>query len=203
MAKNNEKNTGMNVPLMSGVGKGPAGNVPRAPASKKVETSAENQEKNKSPEEEVDKAEQYRKRLKDAGITPAKAREILDEVLHNGAYVRQIKLAANFVVELATRVYGDTVRVSRVIESEAPAFGMHVNDIIARYNLAASLHRYGNTTFTARDPKDSEKDEAAFQERLSFVMGLPEPVIRRLLDELNRFDDEMSFILSEGAIEDF
>lgn len=192
------KSTEMKVPLLAGVGVGPAGNAPRVAREELVEETPD-----VPLEKGKDKAELYRERLRKAGITETEARKVMDEVLFGGAHIRSVHLTPEFQVELTTRAYGDTLRVMRVLEAEAPTFQMHVNDVIARYNLAASLHRYGDTAFSSRDAKDAAKDEEAFQERLDFILSLPEMAVRRLIDELTKFDTELSLIFSEGSVEDF
>lgn len=200
--------TEMKVPLAGGVGVGPAGNtkrgkvVPDTSSPREVESKITPEEVPKEKELQ-DKAESYRSRLKQVGLTEAGARSILDAVLFKGSYSRVVPLTDNFDVEFGTRSMSDTMRAMRVVEAEAPAFQMHISDIVARYNLSASLNRYGEKLLPPRVVDDEAADEAAFQERLAFVLQLPEISARRLIDALRRFDAELAVVFSEGSIEDF
>ena len=204
--KKEEKQAGaqptMSIPLLGGSGVGPVGNRPReAKPEKEPEVPAEKAKA--AVGDTQNPALSYQERLRKAGITEEHARRVVDTVLIGEQYLHEVDLTPNLTVVFTTRVYKDTQRVSRVLEAEAPTFDMHVNDLIARYNLAASLHQYGSTRFSPRNPDDDEKDVEAFDERLRFIMRLPEVAVRRLFDELNKFDREINVIFSEGVVQDF
>jgi hypothetical protein len=211
------KKVEMTVPLLVGEGAGPPTNTrraaikadaPKAPPESEPDTSSEEEEDGedtKSKEKNTkDKVLTYQERLKKAGITEVHAREVMDAVLFGNDYRETISLRENFSVVLHTRSYADTLRLMRVIEAEAPTFPMHTNDIIARYNVCASLAQWGNNIFTSppksATPKEIEED---FDERLKFIFGLREIAINKLIDMVARFDKKMAIIFSEGSIEDF
>ena len=209
--KKDNKTQEMSVPLLVGEGKGPPTNTRRVPpkpeasevppemeASEGADSDAEKKEDSK------EKTQTYWERLKAADITETHAREVMDAVLFENDYRETIYLRENFPVVLHTRAYEDTLRLMRVVEAENPTFPMHVNDIIARYNVCASLVQYGNKIITLpAEDATSQEIEENFEARLNFIFGLREIAISKLINLVARFDKKMAVIFSEGAIEDF
>lgn len=184
--------------------KGPKDNSPRV--SKPTEDTPEKTEEKKEDATPVDKAKAYQEGLEAAGIKVEEAREILDDVLFKQGYNEVVKVGGKLPVTLRTRVYNDSQRVMHFLESEAPTFPMHVSDLVARYNVAASLGAYGDKVFEfpIEEGKVTVQDvEDAFHVRLRFIMALPTPVIDRLITLTGDFDRKVAAAFADGAPEDF
>jgi len=206
MSKETKKTSGVLLPG-GGIGEGPTGNRPRNQAPKSVEDSKS------TPEQKVEDSTKeaqkptspktYAERLAEAGLTLEEARKIQDTLLFERQYIKEVQLSPSFSIRLASRRYGDTTRLLRALEAERPSFAVHTDDLMARYNIAASLEGYGSRSFTPRDFSDASKDEDAFQERLEFVRTLPDVTVRRISHALAKFDNELAAVLSDGAVGDF
>lgn len=134
--------------------------------------------------------------LKRVDLEKSEARLIMDTLLANGYYEESIKLG-KITVKIRTRSYQDTLRAQRMLEVEQPQYPLSVNELLARYNVAASIVAYGSTVFVKEDPED------AFQERMDFLMKLPGVVFQRLHEMVFKFDQKISAVFAEGAPEDF
>ncbi len=203
--KEGNKTMEMAVPLLTGAGKGPPNNPRRVrrPVETPEAASAPLPKEETKEEETKEKTPTYVERLAAAKISVTHAREVMDAVLFNGTYEETTPLRPNFPVVIQTRAYGDTLRLMRVMEAENPTFPMHINDIIARYNVCASLVQYGETVFSPPKEKTPIALADNFEERLQFLYGLPEIVINKLIDLVARFDKKVAIIFSEGSIQDF
>ncbi len=147
----------------------------------------------------------YEERLKQAGIDKAKAAEIVDAVLMKGFYAEDIKITSRIKARLRTRNARDTRRAQEILEAQRFTIDSHYNETLTRLLLAASLERFGDDTFKHPNPRKSSESEIekAFQERVAFVDGLPDPALRILFQKLFKFDQVVSTALEEGAIENF
>jgi hypothetical protein len=192
---------------------GPPGNSPRTPAPLpgNVETPATEEDKKENtddvarPKTPAEKAEAYAAGLAAVGLTHVQARGILEKVLVNGDYEERIKLGPVPVV-ICTRKYSDVLRTLRFLELEKPTYAMSINDVVARYNMAASLVSFGDETFERPSKKDGATDEdveSAFHYRLSFVMDLPVVTSDRLMQIVHEFDQRIGAVFAEGSPEDF
>ena len=139
---------------------GPATNAPRRRADEdlqrndadasgaddvqKIADEVNAQLKPLTPEE---KATKYLEGLDVVGLTQEEARDIMDQVLFGGGYEKEYKISAKMFVVFRSRTGVDTQRMLRLVEAEAPRMPMHVDDIIGRVNIAASLRRYGKQEF--------------------------------------------------------
>jgi hypothetical protein len=150
-----------------------------------------------------EKQKLYEAGLKAVGIKKQEAKAVMDEMLQKGFFVKTYRLSSTITVGLRTRTYYDVQRTLRFAETESPRIPLHVNDLMFRYNLAASLHSFGSTNFVFPPNRDVEDREKAFDKRLDFIFDLPIPVVTRLNKMLVDFDDKMNAVLSEGAVEDF
>jgi hypothetical protein len=150
-----------------------------------------------------DKAKLYDAGLELAGVSKDKAREIQDSMVYNNCYEEEYVLGGGKLrVTLRTRVYRDVERALRFAEAEAPRMPLHVDDLLCRYNLAASLAKYNDTTFEF--PATGKKEiEAAFDARYEFVMNLATPLAGRLNSCLMEFDAMMNAVLADGGPENF
>jgi hypothetical protein len=154
-----------------------------------------------TPEE---KEKRYMDGLAYVGITKEEAVYVMDQVLFEGFYEEEYKIANRVKVTFSTRNYRDVQRATRLIEAENPMQPMHINDLIARFNLASSIRRFGERVFSIPDPTSSIEDlDKSFYERLDFVMSKPAMVVEYMVRELAAFDMKIRAVFAEGAPENF
>ena len=156
----------------------------------------------KSPKE---KAEEYVAGLARVGLSETDARAILEKVLVNRVYMETLAIGPVQVV-LRTRNYRDVTRALQYLEVEKPTYSMAINDLIARYNMAASLVRFGSDTFKHPRKEEGATDEEmedAFHDRLSYIMEMPIVSMNRLMQLVHDFDEKIAAVFAEGAPEDF
>ena len=197
------------APLIGEHFSGPKDNGPRTPLQRKEDLTPEEKIEEAvtpdKPETAADKAQTYREGLDAAGISTTKAREILDAVVFNDCYTEDVVIQGRLKVGIRTRIYDDLQRIMQALESEAPAFAVHTDDLVARYNVAASLAYYKDIRFDHPDPEIATFDEVteAFHRRMKFLLARPTPIIDRLIAAVNKFDRVMMAVFAEGAPEDF
>lgn len=204
------------APLIGDNFSGPDGNGPRAKplqskessTDKKTDTSEKDKKEEKEPKSTkltaAQKAEAYKENLEELDIPIEKAREIMDEVIFKNAYVHPVKIG-KLTVGLRTRVYQDLQRLMEVLEAEGPSFPVHTDDVVSRYNVAASLAYCGNKQFDFPESgvATAEEVEKAYGERMAFLLSRPIAVVNRLIQETVKFDQMITAVFAEGAPEDF
>lgn len=193
---------------------GPKDNAPRAASlpgkqKDKVEESLDiiaELAGSKPPVDEkvLSKEEQYEKNLIEFGITLRDARHIMEQMVTKGFYEEDFKVGP-ITCTLRTRVYEDLIRTQRLLEIERPEYASAVQEMLNRYNTAASLVRYGEYTFDHPDAMvATEKDiEDAFDKRMHFVKRLPQLVSVKVMQFSYEFDRKMIAVFGEGAPQDF
>jgi hypothetical protein len=193
---------------------GPKDNAPRAASlpgkqKDKVEESLDiiaELAGSKPPVDEkvLSKEEQYEKNLVEFGITLRDARHIMEQMVTKGFYEEDFKVGP-ITCTLRTRVYEDLIRTQRLLEIERPEYASAVQEMLNRYNTAASLVRYGEYTFDHPDAMvATEKDiEDAFDKRMHFVKRLPQLVSVKIMQFSYEFDRKMIAVFGEGAPQDF
>ena len=193
---------------------GPKDNAPRAASlpgkqKDKVEESLDiiaELAGSKPPVDEkvLSKEEQYEKNLVEFGITLRAARAIMEQMVTKGFYEEDFKVGP-ITCTLRTRVYDDLVRTQRLLETERPEYASAVQEMLNRYNTAASLVRYGEYTFDHPDAMTAtEKDlEDAFEKRMHFVKRLPQLISVKVMQFSYEFDRKMIAVFGEGAPQDF
>lgn len=147
----------------------------------------------------------YADRLKEASIDPAKAAKIVDEIMHKGYYAETYPITKTMGVRLRTRTARDTKRIQEILEAEKPSYENHYRETMTRLLLAASLEQFGDTKLRHPDKKTTVADvEAMFQERVAYVDNqIADPALRILFQKLWKFDQMITVVLEEGAIENF
>jgi hypothetical protein len=193
---------------------GPRDNAPRTPIlpgkqKEKIEasldiiaemasTKPEEEEKKLSPEEK------YEQTLKEFDLTLRDARSIMEKMVTKGFYSEEFKIGPITCV-LRTRVYEDLIRTQRLLESERLEYSSSVQEVLNRYNTAASLARYGENIFEHPDPQVSTEIEIeeAFEKRLLFVRRLPQLISVRVMQFSYEFDRKMLAVFGDGAPQDF
>ena len=205
-----EKPTG--APLI-GEFSGPRGNKPRTSQRvddevKALEDLQRNVAEEDPPVKENEKTpeETYKEQLKKNNLTLEKARLIRDNMLFEHFHEETYLLGNKLPVVLRTRDYGDAQRAMRKLESESPAYAMSINDLIAHCNMAASLSKYGKTSFQLFTPADKATDEQredSFEERSRFLVALPTTLVDSLMRYAEQFDAMIAAVFATGAPEDF
>jgi len=202
------------MPVIGGNFVGPKDNAPRMSdlQRKKVEASLEEMAKidppvdGKSDEEakELSKEEKYLKNLSDLGVELREARHIMEQMVTKGYYEESFKIGPA-TLTLRTRVYDDMMRAQRMLEVERPEYATAVQELLNRYNTAASLVRYGEHYFEHADVMTATEEEMdkAFEPRLRFMRRQPQYVALKMQQYCFDFDQKMIAIFGEGAPQDF
>lgn len=193
---------------------GPKDNAPRGTTlpSKQEETKEvvaktvellEEMIKNKE-DEGKSKEQLYEERLKAIGVTLKEARSIMEKMLTKGFYSEDFKIGP-ILVTVRTRIYQDMIRTQHALEMEKPDFSTGVNELLNRYNAAASLVKYGEYMFNHPDPMTATDDaiEEAFEERLKFLKRIPGLAATKIQQYVFEFDQKMMAVFGDGAPQDF
>ena len=193
---------------------GPENNSPRksfelpgpSPQEKKEEEKTEEFGEEEGPKEQTPE-DVYREGLENVGLKVEEARTIMAEVLINDVYRERHTIGTketHIEVVLRSRTYADIQRAYRYLEAEKPDFPVVVNDYLATYNVAASLERFGDTTFEFPDPISSpDKSDEAFQKRLNFLKRKNSFVLSKLTSLVSQMDNKLLAIFADGAPADF
>ena len=156
-----------------------------------------------APEEskpDVDEApltprEAYEKRLEAAGISREVANSIFDAVMSKDYYEEYIRVGENRAV-LRTRMYEDHLRLQTALELQRPGLVLSQEDMITRYNLAASLYEWRGKVLK----HDNDDD---FDKVLNIIKRMPAPVYSLLSQKLAEFDRKVMTVFSDGATDSF
>jgi len=199
---------------MIGQFSGPPTNAPRVALRRKDEeedpvTSEAPAEAPKTgkrnPKTSVEVQKAFLEGLEEIGLDVEKARGIMDEILQHG-YYKETHILRNKELVVRSRGYRDTLRAQRYLEVENPTYAMNLDEIVMRYNTAASLVQYGDRTF--EHPEDSEEStdqqiQDAFEKRRRFLETLPSIMVGKLYTIVYNIDIKLAAIFAEGAPEDF
>lgn len=148
--------------------------------------------------------EDYQAYLKEQKISEEKAGEIVDNLFTRGFHSEKYKLTKRLSAVLRTREHADTLRLQAALEVQRPIYAHVMNELMARYNLAASLESFGESTFAfPKERADKEEIERLFDVRLQFVERMADPAFYRLSDLLAKFDRTVAAIMREGVAENF
>ncbi|RKY28321.1 MAG: hypothetical protein DRP83_00950 [Planctomycetota bacterium] len=198
---------------MIGQFSGPPTNSPRVALRRKDESEGEIEEK-EAEKGEVQQAtsktptqiqNEFMKGLEDVGLELNQARAIMDEVLEKGYWTETHQIRKKELI-VRSRGYRDTLRSQRFLEVENPTYAMGMDEIIMRYNSAASLVRFGDRKFDFPEDQKGTSDEeieAAFEERRRFLEGLPSIVVGKINTIVFNMDVKLGAVFAEGAPEDF
>jgi len=202
---------------MVGQFSGPQTNSPRVAPLQRKEEEKDQEEAGEVSEKDIQKSiidakktaeeihKEYLEGLKKVELSVDRARALMDEMLEKGYCTETHNWRQNTKVVIRTRNYQDTLRTQRYLEVESPTYAANVDEIIMRYNTAASLVQYGDHAF--EHPEDTEasdeKVERAFDQRLKFVERLPNVVMGKLSTLVHNMDVRVAAVFAEGAPEDF
>lgn len=148
------------------------------------------------PEADLTPRELYQKRLTEAGIELAVANSIFDAVMSKGYYEEYIDIGGRRAAVLRTRLYDDHLRLQNALELQRPTLVLTQEDMITRYNLAASLYEWRGRAL-AHDTDDD------FDKVLTLIKKLPAPVYSMLAQRLATFDRKVMTVFSDGAADSF
>jgi hypothetical protein len=180
--------------------------APTSPTKEKLESLEQQLESEASKDEAVLKPMvSFEEKLKAADLTREKAAAIIDAVMTKGYYTEPVKITSTLTALLRTRSARDIRRINEMLEAQRFTMDVHYNEAWSRLLLAASLEGFGKEKFAHPDPRKTAADvvEQAFQERVAYVDGLPDPALRILLKKLWKFDARVSVATEEGSIENF
>lgn len=141
-------------------------------------------------------AERYQKRLRDAGISVSAATGIYDAVMTRGHYEEYVSLGRGGKATFKTRAYEDALRVQTALEMQKPQLVITQDELVTRFNLAASLSEWQGKAV----PHETDQD---FENALKLIRKMPGPVFSMLATELVKFDQKTMLVFSEGAAENF
>jgi hypothetical protein len=141
-------------------------------------------------------AEKYRERLKNLNIELKEAEAIYDGVLTKGYYEEYVRLRGSQRAVFRTRMYDDHLRLQTVLEMQKPQLAISQDELITRYNLAASLYEWGGKPLK----HDSDDD---FDAIMVLLKKMPSPIFSVLSRELSKFDAKVMAVFAEGADENF
>lgn len=191
-----------NAPRVALQRKDPEKSAGAPEASEASEAPTEAQSPPSTPEE-IHK--EFLEGLKEVGLTLDEARGIMDEVLTKRFYTERHELRGKPLI-VRSRNYRDTLRTQQYLEAENPTYATSMDEIILRYNAAASLVQFGDRTFDHPEDRTeyTEQDvEDAFDTRLRFLQTLPSIVVGKLNTVVYNMDRKLAAVFSEGAPEDF
>lgn len=156
-------------------------------------------------EEQLKPLASYEEKLKTAGIDRAKAAEIIDAVLMKGFYAETVKITSTIAARFRTRSARDIRRTNEMLEAQRFTMDAHYAEAYGRLLLAASLEAFGKDKFTHPNGRTDSAEivEKAFMDRVAYIDGLSDPALRILLQKMWKFDNKVSVVLEEGAIENF
>lgn len=157
--------------------------------------AAEALKKEAENEAKLSPSEKYAKRLADGKLSLTGARAIFDGVMTDGYYEEVVALGP-VRATLRTRMYEDTLRLQRVLELEKPQLLMSQEELVTRYNLAASLYSWQGKAI-------AHETEADFEKALKLVRNMPAPIFTLLARELFKFDQKILLAFGDGAVESF
>lgn len=161
-----------------------------------VEKTIEDLKAQQDAEAALTPAERYQKRLAEANISMVDATAIYDAVLGKGYYEEYVRLGKSGRAVFRTRLYEDSLRIQTALEFQKPQLVITQDELITRYNMAASLYEWQGKVI----PHKTDKD---FENALTTVRQLPGPVYNLLALALSKFDQKVMTVFSEGAAENF
>lgn len=155
-------------------------------------------------EKEIAPLKRYEDALKKLGIDRDEAATIVDALLSQGYWSKEVQITPKRKVKFRTRVYADMQRFYSYIEMIQPKNASYYNEILYKYQLAGSLEAFGGITFAFPTAKSTpaEADEL-FQKRRDYIETLAEPTVRLLYIHLAKFDEIVRTVTEEGAVENF
>lgn len=146
----------------------------------------------------------YKKYLQEQKIEESEAAEIVDNLMMKGFHEERFPLSKRLTVTLRTRTQQDVIRLQTAMQVQRPIFQDTMNELIIRYNMAASLTSFGETVFEFPPEKASvAEQDKLFDVRLAFVEKMASAVFTKLSIKLAKFDQKIAAVMREGVAENF
>lgn len=138
--------------------------------------------------------------LKEHDITEQDLKDLLDSILTTGNVSYDFTLFDKIPVTFKIREgWVDDIIIDRIDEITAEkgkVSALRYTNLVAEMNLAASLLRFGDSSFNA-------VDEDSFNSNLKFVRGLAFVYRNRLIEKLAVFDRAVMIATSNWALKNF
>jgi hypothetical protein len=145
--------------------------------------------------------------LKEQQIEESKAAEIVDDLITKGYHEETYPLTARSSVVLRTREHLDTLRLHAALQAQQPVYNDVANEIVIRYNVAASLAAIlgpNEKRFTFPTGKEDEAEASKlFDERMRYVERMPGVFFAKISVKLAEFDRLVLAVMREGVAEHF
>jgi hypothetical protein len=135
----------------------------------------------------------YEERLKKHGITMEEALHIVSSIFDKNYYEKEYKLTKERSVVFKTRTTSDQERVLQEIESRNLQYSASIAQLVSTYNLAVSLVKIKQVDLT----------NSTFAEKLKIVQGFSGALLYVLSKKLNQFDNMVTDVIDDGAVENF
>lgn len=160
----------------------------------------------KAVEDELRPMRSYEEQLREIGVSKDEAARIIDAILNVGFWSEEVSITKSIKARFRTRSSRDRSRAVAFIEAARPVYEAHVQEMMNKQLLAASLEAFAKDKFTHADPRTAkaEEIEAAFDARFRFVDGvISDPALNLLLRHFHKFDIKIHTVMQEGAVENF
>ena len=154
--------------------------------------------------EQLEPVVDYQAYLKGEGISEDDAATIVDDLITQGYYEERVTVTKRSTVLFRTRKQNDTLRLQRAIEVQRPLFRDAMDELVVRYNMAASLAAFKDMDFKFPEEDDtSDVEENLFDVRLNYVAKMPGALFSALSMKLAKFDRKIMTVMREGVAENF
>lgn len=157
--------------------------------------------------EMVSPVKDYRKYLEEIGVDVEEASRIVDDIMTKGFYEEAYSVTKLSQVYFRTRTHSDTLRLQAAMQMQRPVYQDNIDELMIRYNMAASLSRFKTQIFQFPNYNSSQTTtdhvEKMFDERLRYIERMPSPLFARSSYLLAQFDRKIAAIMREGVAENF
>ena len=138
--------------------------------------------------------EKYLDSLKEFDLNREEAAKIVDSIITKMFWEEDVRVTKKLTISLRTRTSKVLKNLNDGLSKMNPQYDNTFYGVVAQYNLASSLTRYGSHIF------DPEKD---FEKSLDFVERVPGPLFTLLTQKLVKFDKKIEAVMKDGYTENF
>jgi hypothetical protein len=157
-------------------------------------------------EAELGPMRSYEEQLREIGVSREEAARIIDAIMNRGFWSEEVSVTRSIRARFRTRNSRDRSRAIEYIENARPAYEAHVQEMMNKQLLAASLESFAGDKFAHADARTAKAEdiEAAFEARFRFVNGvISDPALNLLMRHFHKFDLKIRTVMQEGAVENF
>jgi hypothetical protein len=157
-------------------------------------------------EAELKPMQSYEEQLREIGVSKDEAARIIDAILRKGFWSEEIPITKSIKARFRTRNSRDRARAIEYVEAAKPLYEAHVQEMMNKQLLAASLESFADDKFAHLDPRTAKPEdiENAFDLRFRYVNGVvSDPALNLLLRHFSKFDFKIRVVMQEGAVENF